>query len=845
MTSPDINEIPDFAINYGSVSELSAKTKTDWESGWVEQIGGVVNIFTVFLNGIESIFESSGLEVETQEAIKDLFDGIVGDFFGSIPFLGDLLKNEDFQSWVATFFTPIKVLIDVLGQAGQAIFSFLGWAWNQAGDIAEDIVGFLAWAWDQVDDVVEALLKPVFGFVAWAWDLVGEIAEDILGFIAWAWDQIDDVVEALLKPVFGFIAWAWDQADDVVEALLKPIINFFSGLIEDFGSIGEWLSGVPIIGDVVQAVTGIVGGGLDDLTDFFRGVAVGGASLLQQVIEAVRDIFLPEGGDLVEWARKILNLDNISEAIEQLFSGVLGTIPVAHVNTDKVNLLNLGNFQTAATLTAADGWSWDSSKNRTQVSGGSAKVTCNGTARVLYSNQSIKVTAGDRLAASAFVNTSGFNGNSTSIQMSIVPFAGTVQKPTVNLCSRGASNNAWGELTNASSPYEIPAAANAADQITSVQVLLAVTSSASTGSVNWDDIWLYKAGVLQQNLVEYLLSAWDNLWNGMTGSTGATGKTWDQLLGAAQAVRTQANNGVTGANTAIGLNNTLSTNLSNAPSSVIGSILGVIIDGISTMGQFLSLLFDGLSGTSGSSGRTAFNVNTAGLGFRGAFNTTNANFSTLNGTLFGQPTPGSAVLPGALPMNSIGATILPGPGSGAMLTRRNTDTADLRSGRQRLDNVWKRIGSTWVDQQTSFFTQLDVASDDIQCLDRTNVARTGIRTDYAGVFRVVNDGWYLCEIGLRNVLNFNGGFRYAAVLYRSNNFPTQPLEVYKVGADALGIPVQSPCRYAQSSFIVYLPSGGAVAAGVDASQDLTNFLSADAAGTETYFSISLLNRSYQ
>ena len=153
-----------------------------------------------------------------------------------------------------------------------------------------------------------------------------------------------------------------------------------------------------------------------------------------------------------------------------------------------------------------------------------------------------------------------------------------------------------------------------------------------------------------------------------------------------------------------------------------------------------------------------------------------------------------------------------------------------------------------------FFTSLSTASPDILCLTTSGATGTGTRNDYAGAFKVTLDGWYLVEIAYRaNISLGDAGFTVAPVLYKGSSLTSQ--SVYKVGTDCHFVwlvTTSSFQRFVQSSFIVYLTANEIVRAGTDTTYGgasgapliLGGETGTGTSGAETYFSISLLNRSF-
>lgn len=402
--------------------------------------------------------------------------------------------------------------------------------------------------------------------------------------------------------------------------------NWLAKLIDGFWDVLETAGSV--IWKIVQAITGGLTGGLSTLITWGSGLLQWGWN---NFVKPILGAILGQGVDLDItglgiWARKLLNIysplpaKNITGIIS---STLLGIIPVSHISDTQPNLLTHGNFETADSVEEADGWSWDDTTSHTE-GGGCLKVTLDGTAKQMYSTQSIPVAKGDKIKVSCWVKTTDFpgSGGTFPVALSLVPFAGQTQMPTI-LINQCAETTSWFQITG--NNYIVP------EGITSVRVKLSVNSSVPSGHTVWfDEVFLSKTGLLQQDYVERLVDAWDNFWNGIFG-TSATGKTVDDLLVAGSAVAGTANTASTNATSALGQIASTLSSLWNAPASLIGSIVNVVMDGVSTIGGFLTSLWNGLTGGSGSNktvaqvasaaATTTSNVSTA---------TTNANNANTN-----------------------------------------------------------------------------------------------------------------------------------------------------------------------------------------------------------------------
>jgi len=169
-----------------------------------------------------------------------------------------------------------------------------------------------------------------------------------------------------------------------------------------------------------------------------------------------------------------------------------------------------------------------------------------------------------------------------------------------------------------------------------------------------------------------------------------------------------------------------------------------------------------------------------------------------------------------LPLDDIGAEINPGVGSGATLTRSGQTAYSSSSGRHE-------IGA-------GFYNGLSSSADIIALTSGGQ---------YTGRFQVTMDGWYLCEISYLIDPTSGFGWKVAPLLYKNG-------AAFKIGSDAMAVQavIANYNRYAQSSFIVYLQAGDNVGAGYDASGNFSNLFGGSGGSVDTYFSVSLLNKSY-
>ena len=499
------------------------------------------------------------------------------------------------------------------------------------------------------------------------------------------------------------------------------------------------------------------------------------------------------------------------------------------------------------------------------------------------------------------------SGGTTPISIAILPFAGGVQKTdgsgnplVVTIGSAVGSNTTWTTIGNTTaSPYTVTDAT-----WTSVIVRLTVDSTATGGNVWWDDVSFKKTGGLIQGNVDSLNAAWNKVIGGLTNAPATTGLDWTSLYGAAYAARGVADSGYTySTNT----NSTLFNNPAGgssfySPGSLITSLAGVKADGTYTMTNLLYYLASQLSqnanvgGTvadvynaaSGAGTTLTTTVPTSAIRINNTNNTlfgaqaggtvltnlstlisslstvkvdsstavtmatllgylagglsqniytgqtgtavqsaatlagSNAggakvNIDTVNTTLFGNAAGGSTVRVQVLPTADIGKALTT-TGSGAMLIRTTTTVQSV--GGQGLHIV-----------PNSFFNTYSTKSADINIIS----GNTGLQVTLAG--------WYMVELAYKLNAVASWGWNFTPVLY-VNGSPT------KYGTDCMytwaGVTSAGGQRQVQNSFIVYLAANGYVQAGYDVA--LGTYLNDNVLGggtaSQTYFSISLLNRSY-
>lgn len=747
-----------------------------------------------------------------------------GDVLHSIPFFGDFLTGA--ETFVEALIRNLVHWITHPGEIWDAIVAALQQLFSHTGELINTVISSLVYWLTHPGDLLTGIINAVKGALANG----GALVQNVIDTVVYWLTHPGDLFNALRTAVQNFFTLGGDLVGTIINTLVHWMQNAGAFLTALVNAVISWLKTVGI-----------------DLT--------GPLSFMQIIVDNVARFFGQTGETLFKWASGLVSAFNLPALIQGLFGSIFSIFPVSMVGQqEKVNLLNMGIFQSASTLENAGGWSFDSSKNRTGNTGGSAKLDTAYQAgvRTLYSNQNIRVTAGDKMAVSAWINTLSFNGSNTSIQLVAVPFAGTVMKTEVLLAYRGPSNNVWVECTNQNTPWEVPKAAIPADQITSIQLALRVTGDATLGAVWFDDLTLWKTGLMQQGLVEYLISAWNGLLGGLgvpvggTPSSANTQDPWNFTLQAGANAKQQANTAYTNANTAssaaataqntaVNANSNASTAYSTAvnANSTATTAYGTANNASSTANtaQTTATTAQSTAGTAQTTANNATSLaNTAGANANTAITKANG----INQTLFGNTAGGTQILQSALPSNVTAV------GSGVLLQR--TGSAGAYTTTFNANGVIVPWG--FYDFSTGLTTP-DIT-----------VSNVGGYT----CAKVSNAGWYLVEVNYKlrgggDLINFAYHWGLTPVIYRSSgtSVPTIPHKwgptgVNVVDSYALGNNSWA-ADYCGGSFIVYMQANETVFPGYfwtregSASSDTIIQGGGTTGMYGTYFAMALLNRS--
>ena len=870
------------AIIASVVAWIEDKTGLNIDEGPIRFLVSLIKVLTGIEIDIDSLLEGP---IAFFTAIVEWFEGLTGLNIneGPIAFLQSVIE----------VLTGIQVALDNVWDAPLAFLSsVVAWIEEKTGltitagplEFLKSLIGLLTGQTMSFSNLLDGPLAFLTAIVNWIEDKTGLIITEgpltfLQSLLRLLTGQGTLTISSLLDgPIAFFTAvvnWIEDKTglniDEGPLAFVESLISVLTGQLVGLGSIldaplafltavVQWIEqktgldidsgptafitslfgslnfqfGIPTTNDNGLLDVGILSG-LGDwarenvivpiVTSFLTGMKV---DLSKFGINSPADMANVSLGTLGDIAGSLLT--SLTEVPAQLLSGLmppglLGKISVSNISGVAENLLTQGQFRDSTTVESDDGWSWDGSQNAIGGVGGSAKVVISSVKnRHLYSQQAVPVAKGDRLVLTAKVKTSSFSGTNP-ISIALIPYVGTVEQAPITIGSPRGSSTSWVAIGQAANThYEVTSTT-----WTSVIVRLTVSSAATAGTVWFDEISLTKTGGLVQANVDSLVAAWNAAIGGLYGYAAPTsGNDWTGVFPAAVQARNQANSGVLKADNTNSL-------LGTSPQSLITNLFNVKADGSGTVGTLLGNLITTLKNPASSYGTSVNSLYYAAAEARTRANLGVTMSEGTNGVLFGTMGVGTQVRVEALPTDEIGAALTT-TGSGALLIRNTTDLQDAGTSGQKI-------------VPNGFFTEWQTKSDDIEVV----TGNTGFEVEFSG--------WYMVELAYKLNPVASWGWNIAPILYhhtyarRIASTPSVPLPplVVKYGTDCMytwgGFPSFSSGaqRFVQNSFILYLETGDRVLAGYDLKIGATigdRRVLGGGSGTETYFSISLLNRSY-
>ena len=288
------------------------------------------------------------------------------------------------------------------------------------------------------------------------------------------------ILTVLARTLLGIPGKVWDTVDDVLV------------------DIQPWVAGIPILGSLVEALTGIEDGDLNDvgtaflkLRNAFDGIDLNAppGAVLAAIGDAIANALegIPVIGDIIKLIRQVLR----------------GGVPVASLVDSDPQMLSSERLFGAGSVESNPQWTLDAANSRTSDGTNAVKVIADGTIKALRSSNDdedeILVSEGQKFTPSIYVKHTGYAGTGSPIQLHVVPFVDGVQTAPVMVASYApvGANLAWpGHLLTGT--YTVPA------NVTSVQVRLVVTAAATSGTIWWDEASAKLTGRIQFGWVDDL-----------------------------------------------------------------------------------------------------------------------------------------------------------------------------------------------------------------------------------------------------------------------------------------------------------------------------------------------------
>lgn len=326
-----------------------------------------------------------------------------------------------------------------------------------------------------------------------------------------------------------------DHLDDVQagenewlqQAMEMVRTQLFEQLLGGFNNVPAAI--MDAIKAIVEAVTGLVNGGLDDLVDWANSI---GANFME-LLSAFRGEY--DGNDFA--------LNTIQDIVAGLRRGVTGLIDMARIPQitlsqlsagDGPNLLTgFGGFDSADTMDGDGVWVWDAAVGRGDP--GAASAFGDGTRKVLTS-EAVAVAADQAMRVAGWVRIDSATGTGDYARLELVPEVSGVAGTPV-LIGAVTAGGTWAEVVDEHT---------VTGDTTHVRVRLTVEPGLTGGTVWWDDVSLRKtAKSLPQQWISGLADTlgdildWvGSLVNSLLGALGvpAVGDLWDRIMDLADEV---------------------------------------------------------------------------------------------------------------------------------------------------------------------------------------------------------------------------------------------------------------------------------------------------------------------
>ncbi|MDO3335167.1 hypothetical protein [Mycobacteroides abscessus] len=259
------------------------------------------------------------------------------------------------------------------------------------------------------------------------------------------------------------------------------------------------LKKVPLLGDLIEVITGVEDGDESDLGTWALGIR-----------NALQGIDLSDPGSI---------LTAIGKAAGQFFKGVIPVSWLADVIQDLIN--GAGEFLNAGSVTANPYWSWDSVMPGWH-GGGSVRASANGTQQVLRVEDPTDVVAGQILKIQSGVRWAGLTATAGSnpIKVGWTPYdanGNPMADVIVSQLQPSTTDGAWQWVPAISGmdKWTVPAG------VSKVTPLLILDSGATAGNVWFSNVLPWLSNLAGQELIHNLPDDLGDLADGIAANVVA------------------------------------------------------------------------------------------------------------------------------------------------------------------------------------------------------------------------------------------------------------------------------------------------------------------------------------
>lgn len=498
---------------------------------WVDILQPILDLFDQLIADVGT--DTFPIISELVTFLSGLFDGagsILAWLEGIAPFtLSEVLGQfETFLLAITNrtlWLTTLQTLIDALSN----IANFPSWV-----TVLKQVIDFFLGitsrtAWLEVFKKIVDFFTSVTSIDAWL-TVFKKVIDAFVGVTG-----IDNWLNVFTDVIDFFVTLITSLGSGVF-TLIQEIVEFFDGIFDGTDSVKNWLADIPAnLTSVIQTITNKTitsfEDGLAKLTQFTQSLPEAG-SLINGILGNWRNpatgIIGPNNTfpELAAWASSLLTSASVVPSwnlFGSLPEELLALIGAGSVSNVQPNLVNDASFSSAAAFQAGQGWSWDGATNSTGSTGGSAKLTCDGGVRYLYSNL-IPAAPGQQLTVSSNVKYTKASSAQATIICGVRTYNGETVLATSTVAQLAATGTSGG-FTAISGVFTVPAST------THVRMVLGVTIG-TAGTVVWfDEVSLKKASSIPQTLVGGLDSTlstllpagtFNTLLNAVASKTGAT-----------------------------------------------------------------------------------------------------------------------------------------------------------------------------------------------------------------------------------------------------------------------------------------------------------------------------------